>query len=166
MAHPLSGLVPRSRRNTGAGQRISTAIGTAHSISLWLAYTLEAAIEGAETLECDRELVKRFEKCIERLPDYPLHGDSEPIVVDVQGAPPIEYNIAVPATPGLSRRCRHMDVLSQGKRTLYAHDRWFAMEWQQLHRNLGGSAVHVWGCRELRSGCAPKWMPALVPMER
>ena len=42
---------------------------------------------------------ERFQKCIKRLPAYPLHGDGESIVVDVEGAPPIEYNIAVPATP-------------------------------------------------------------------
>ncbi len=62
-------------------------------------YTLEAAIEAAERLQTDRDLVKRFENAIKRLPPYPLFGHDNPIVVDVQGAPPIEYNIAVPATP-------------------------------------------------------------------
>jgi len=33
------------------------------------------------------------------LPDSPLSGDEPPVVVDVQGAPPIGYNISVPATP-------------------------------------------------------------------
>ncbi len=33
------------------------------------------------------------------LPDYPLSGDEPPVVVDVEGAPPIGYNISVPATP-------------------------------------------------------------------
>jgi len=62
-------------------------------------YTLEAAIEAARTLGRDPQLVERFRDAIKRLPDYPLHRDGEPIVVDVEGAPPIEYNISVPATP-------------------------------------------------------------------
>jgi len=33
------------------------------------------------------------------LPDYPTFGDEEPVVVDVQDAPPITYNIAIPAVP-------------------------------------------------------------------
>ena len=59
-------------------------------------YTLEAAIEGAEILGCDEKLVPKFRKALEKLPDYPKQGD---IVVDVEGAPPIQYNIPVPSTP-------------------------------------------------------------------
>ncbi len=62
-------------------------------------YTLNAAIEAAQTLKEDEVLVRRFEKALQRLPDYPLYGEDEPIVVDVQDAPPIEYNISVPSTP-------------------------------------------------------------------
>ncbi len=62
-------------------------------------YTLEAAIEGATTLGRDAELVRRWRAAIAKLPDYPLHGKDEPIVVDVAGAPPMTYNISVPATP-------------------------------------------------------------------
>lgn len=62
-------------------------------------YTLEAAIEGASTLKRDAGLVERWRAAITKLPDYPLHGKGEPIVVDVAGAPPITYNISVPATP-------------------------------------------------------------------
>lgn len=62
-------------------------------------YTLSAAIEAARTLGRDEELVGRFEKAMKRLPGYPLYGKDEPIVVDVDGAPPITYNISVPATP-------------------------------------------------------------------
>jgi len=62
-------------------------------------YTLSAAIEGAQTLGCDGDLVARFESALKRLPPYPLHGTDDPIVVDVAGAPPITYNISVPATP-------------------------------------------------------------------
>ncbi len=63
-------------------------------------YTLEAAIEAAETLNRDAKLIERFKKAKHRLPGYPLHQNSDrPIVVDVEGAPPIQYNISVPATP-------------------------------------------------------------------
>lgn len=62
-------------------------------------YIFEAAIEGAETLGRDSELVARWRRAMGRLPNYPLHGEEAPVVVDVEGAPPIGYNIAVPATP-------------------------------------------------------------------
>ncbi len=62
-------------------------------------YILEAAIEGATTLGCDRDLITRLVECLPLLPDYPTYQEKELIVVDVQDAPPIDYNIAVPATP-------------------------------------------------------------------
>ena len=62
-------------------------------------YIFEAAIEGATTLNTDRKLVKRWQKALTRLPDYPTHNDQNKIVVDVAGADPIDYNISVPATP-------------------------------------------------------------------
>lgn len=63
-------------------------------------YILNAAVEGAETLGCDAALAERFRKAQKRLPPYPIgQRDGLPVVVDVEGAPPIEYNIAVPATP-------------------------------------------------------------------
>jgi len=62
-------------------------------------YTLEAAIEAAGTLGRDPDLAARWRKALDRLPPYPLHGGEQPVVVDVEGAPPIEYNISVPATP-------------------------------------------------------------------
>ena len=62
-------------------------------------YTLEAAIEGARTLGCDDALATRFASCLRRLPAYPTTAGPEPVVVDVEDAPPITYNIAVPATP-------------------------------------------------------------------
>ena len=62
-------------------------------------YTLEAAIEGATTLGRDATLTARWRKAIQRLPRYPTTKGEEPIVVDVEDAPPITYNIAVPATP-------------------------------------------------------------------
>jgi len=65
----------------------------------FIRYTLKAAIEAAQTLKQDDELVRRFQQALERLPDYPLHGEKQSIVVDVEGAPPINYNIPVPSTP-------------------------------------------------------------------
>lgn len=62
-------------------------------------YTLKAAIQAAQILNTDEILVERFKKAIHRLPNYPLHEEDKTIVVDVEGAPPIEYNIPVPTTP-------------------------------------------------------------------
>ncbi len=62
-------------------------------------YIFQAAIEGATTLGCDEKLVARWKKALASLPDYPTTKGPDPIVVDVQGAPPITYNIAVPAVP-------------------------------------------------------------------
>ncbi|MEA3478398.1 MAG: hypothetical protein U9R60_09485, partial [Bacteroidota bacterium] len=62
-------------------------------------FTLKAAIEAAQTLKQDELLVQRFQKSLHRLPNYPLYGKEKPIVVDMEGAPPIEYNIPVPSTP-------------------------------------------------------------------
>jgi len=62
-------------------------------------FTLTAAVEGARTLGCDAKLVARFRGALARLPAYPTTGGDKPVVVDVQDAPPITYNITVPATP-------------------------------------------------------------------
>ncbi len=62
-------------------------------------YTLKAAIEAAQILNQDESLINRFQKALQRIPDYPLYENEQPIVVDVEGAPPIEYNIPVPSTP-------------------------------------------------------------------
>ncbi|MFH1921583.1 MAG: glycoside hydrolase family 95-like protein [Planctomycetota bacterium] len=62
-------------------------------------YTLEAAIEGAETLGRDADLVARWKRALLRLPPYPTTKEESPVVVDVEDAPPISYNIAVPAVP-------------------------------------------------------------------
>jgi hypothetical protein len=61
-------------------------------------YTLGAAIEGAETLGRDTGLAAACRRALGLLPDYPTGGDG-PVVVDVEGAPPITYNITVPTTP-------------------------------------------------------------------
>ncbi len=62
-------------------------------------YIFQAAIEGATTLDCDAELRGRWQKSLGQLPPYPTTVGEEPVVVDVQDAPPITYNIAVPAVP-------------------------------------------------------------------
>jgi hypothetical protein len=62
-------------------------------------YTLQAAIEGATTLGRDSDLVTRLKAALAVLPDYPRTQAEKPVVVDVQDAPPIEYNITVPTTP-------------------------------------------------------------------
>jgi Glycosyl hydrolase family 95 catalytic domain len=62
-------------------------------------YTLKAAIEAAQTLKQDELFVGRFLEALQRLPNYPIYGEDKPIVVDVENAEPIEYNIPVPSTP-------------------------------------------------------------------
>jgi len=62
-------------------------------------YTLAAAIEGANTLGVDKEMIPRWQSIIDRLPPYPTSAGDDPVVVDVQGATPINYNIVVPTTP-------------------------------------------------------------------
>jgi hypothetical protein len=62
-------------------------------------YMFQAAIEGAQTLGTDADMVARWKNAATLLPDYPLSDADPPVVVDVEGAPPIDYNISVPATP-------------------------------------------------------------------
>ncbi|NLP10867.1 hypothetical protein GX408_10785 [bacterium] len=62
-------------------------------------YILRAAVEAAGLVGRDEPLVERFKTALQRLPDYPLSSDEPVIVVDVEGAPAITYNIPVPATP-------------------------------------------------------------------
>jgi hypothetical protein len=62
-------------------------------------FTLAAAIEGAAALGRDARLAARFQKALDRLPPYPTTKADPSLVVDVEDAPPITYNIAVPAVP-------------------------------------------------------------------
>ena len=62
-------------------------------------YIFQAAIEGATTLDCDEDLRARWRKALGQLPVYPTTAGKQPVVVDVQDAPPTTYNIAVPAVP-------------------------------------------------------------------
>lgn len=78
-----------------------------HNVPYDLAYarfSLGAGIAAAEELGCDPELIVRFRKAIEILPDYPtaLDADGNPIVVDWTGCKfreIQEHNIVVPDIP-------------------------------------------------------------------
>jgi hypothetical protein len=63
-------------------------------------FALRTGIESARTLHIDEDLVQKFSKSLDLLPDYPVYGvGDDRVVVSVEGAPPIEYNIPVPALP-------------------------------------------------------------------
>jgi len=63
-------------------------------------YILTAAAEAAAILNVDRELSEKWKSHIDSLPDYPTaEVNGQTLVVDVQDAPPVEYNITVPSTP-------------------------------------------------------------------
>ena len=63
-------------------------------------FAFDAAIEAAARLEVDPDLVERWRAAKALLPDYPLFETPDgSILVDVEGAPPITYNIPVPTTP-------------------------------------------------------------------
>lgn len=62
-------------------------------------YIFGAAIEGATTLGIDSEKVDEWRAAEALLPDYPVWNEDPNIVVDVEGAPPMQYNIPVPTTP-------------------------------------------------------------------
>jgi hypothetical protein len=62
-------------------------------------YMFQAAIEGATTLDCDEDLRAGWRKALGQLPVYPTTSGEQPVVVDMQDAPPTTYNIAVPAVP-------------------------------------------------------------------
>ena len=60
-------------------------------------YHLRAAAEGAGLLDVDEEEAHHWREIAEKMPDYPTIPTPEgPIFIDVEGAEPIEYNIAVP----------------------------------------------------------------------
>jgi len=80
---------------------------------------LEAAIEAANILQVEAPLVKRFEAAKAKLPGYPLftRDDArEPVVVDVEDAPPITYNITVPTTPVFPGDVIHWGSTEEEKR--------------------------------------------------
>jgi hypothetical protein len=62
-------------------------------------YTFDALIEAAGILGQDAELVKRCRAALLRLPVYPVSEGPNPVVVDVGGVKPQDYNWNVPAVP-------------------------------------------------------------------
>ena len=62
-------------------------------------FSFEAAIAAAGILDQDAELVARFQRQLARLPEYPVTPEPEPMVTDVEGGAPLNYNIAVPVLP-------------------------------------------------------------------
>ena len=62
-------------------------------------FSFEAAIAAAGILGQDAELVARFKQQLDRLPEYPVTPEPEPMVTDVEGGAPLNYNIAVPVLP-------------------------------------------------------------------
>ncbi len=66
----------------------------------FIRYHLLATAEAAITLKRDAEEAVRWRQLAQRLPDYPTHETPKgKILVDVAGAPPIEYNFPVPLAP-------------------------------------------------------------------
>jgi hypothetical protein len=62
-------------------------------------FIFDAALEGAGELGEDADWAERWRAAKKLLPDYPTTDKTDPVVVDMADAPPIEYNIPVPATP-------------------------------------------------------------------
>lgn len=62
-------------------------------------YIFDAASEGASILGIDNDRIDRWKNAKALLPQYPVSSEDAQIVVDVEGAPPIEYNIPVPTSP-------------------------------------------------------------------
>ena len=75
-----------------------------HDDIAYARFTLKAAITAAGELGRDADLVARFLKAIELLPDYPTapDGEGKPIVVDWTGCKFRQipkHNLTVPAVP-------------------------------------------------------------------
>lgn len=63
-------------------------------------YIMKAAIKANAIMNDDVSLRISWEKYLDSLPEYPVTKEDQPIIVDVEGAPPIDdYNIPVPAFP-------------------------------------------------------------------
>jgi hypothetical protein len=83
-------------------------------------YIFNAATEAATILGLDDAKVARWAAAEALLPEYPVSADDAQLIVDVQGAPPIEYNIPVPTTPVFP-----CDVVTfestEAERAMFAH---------------------------------------------
>lgn len=123
------GWTPRFERNRDCAFDIAMA-----------QWTLRSAIEAAGILKRDAELARRFTKALGRLGDYPTTPGDQPVVVDVAGAPPMHYNIAVPAVP----------VFPGDQVTWFSSDqqkKLFARTIDKLQWNGNNSAVILAVCR-------------------
>jgi len=88
-----------SPEHWGVARKFSRNRNCAVDIAL-AKFILRAAVEAAVTLGRDLDRVSKWRKALEKMPQYPTYGEEgEKVFVDVEGAPPIEYNIPVPATP-------------------------------------------------------------------
>ena len=92
-------------------------------------YHLRAACHAAAVLGLDGDEARHWQTIAERMPPYPTVDSPEgPIFIDVAGAEPIEYNIAVPLTAvfwgddiGLDSP---LEQIQLARRTLEAIDVW------------------------------------------
>jgi len=64
-------------------------------------YILRAALQASKILNIDKNLCAQWGKMIGCLPSYPKTQGENSVIVDVKGAPPIIYNIPIPAFPVL-----------------------------------------------------------------
>lgn len=62
-------------------------------------FIVNAAIKASILLNTDKENRQRWIDFIAVMPAYPVSEGENPVVVDVEGAPPIQYNIPVPIFP-------------------------------------------------------------------
>jgi len=115
-------------------------------------YVFTAAIEGAQTLGCDAELVTRWRDALKRLPAYSTTGGDTPVVVDVKEAPPITYSIAVPVVPVFPG-----DVV-----TSFSSDAEKALFTRTVERTKwnGNNSIYIMGVSRARLSMAgtPEWL--------
>ena len=85
-----------------------------------IAFNLEAAVQAAAILDRDKRDARKWRKALEMLPDYPRHTGEDTLIVDVENAQPVVYNIPIPSTvvfPG-----EQLTFFSEpGEKELFAH---------------------------------------------
>jgi hypothetical protein len=62
-------------------------------------FIVKAAVNAGRILGENKLLVDEWLRYVEELPRYPDTGDEKPVIIDVEDAPVVEYNIPVPAFP-------------------------------------------------------------------
>jgi hypothetical protein len=62
-------------------------------------FILQAAVQASQILKTDERSRGKWRGALDHLPSYPTSEDDDPVIVDVEGAPPITYNIPIPAFP-------------------------------------------------------------------